>query len=281
MSKSNRVILITGATAGIGKAGALELGRRGWKVFFHARSAARGNPVLDELKKNVPTADFILVTGDLASLKEVKALADQVKSQTEKMDVLWNNAGLIMDERKVSADGWELTMAVNHLAPFVLTRELLPWVESAQGRIITTSSFANNFGTFNWDDWMDEKSKYASMRIYGKSKLANILFTRELAHRVASKGITAHCFHPGYVRTDFGKQRDAAGQESNILDWLKSLIMIDSETGADTGIFLADDPSVSKTNGKYWAKRKIRGTKGFVNDSNAVKLWDLSEKATT
>jgi len=281
MSNSNRVILITGASAGIGKAGALELGRRGWKVFVHARSAARGNPVLDELKKNAPNADLVLVTGDLASLEETKALADQVKSQTEKLDVLWNNAGLILDERKVSADGWELTMAVNHLAPFVLTRELLPLVEQAQGRIITTSSFANNFGTFNWDDWMDEKSKYNSMKIYGKSKLANILFTRELAHRVGPKGVTTYCFHPGFVSTDFGKQRGAARQESNMPGWLQSLIMIDSETGADTGIFLADDPSVTKTNGQYWATRKIRWTRRFNNDSNAAKLWELSEKATS
>jgi NAD(P)-dependent dehydrogenase (short-subunit alcohol dehydrogenase family) len=272
--------LITGATAGIGKAGALELGRRGWKVFVHARSAARGNPVLDELKKNAPSAEFVLVTGDMASLKEVNALADQVKSQAEKLDALWNNAGLILDKREVSADGWELTMAVNHLAPFVLTRELLPLVEVAQGRIITTSSFANNFGTFNWDDWMDEKNKFASMRIYGKSKLGNILFTRELAHRVGSKGITAHCFHPGYVRTEFGKQRDATDKESDIPDWLKSLIMIDSFAGADTGIFLAEDPSVKEINGKYWAKRKIRRTRFFDNDSNAAKLWELSEKAT-
>ena len=280
MNNSSKVILITGATAGIGKAGALELGRRGWKVFVHARSAARGNPVLDELKKNAPNAEFVLVTGDVGSLKEVKALADQVKAQTERLDVLWNNAGLILDERKVSADGWELTMAINHLAPFVLTRELLPLVESAHGRINTTSSFANNFGTFNWDDWMDEKSEYKSMKIYGKSKLANILFTRELARRVGSKGVTTHCFHPGFVRTDFGKQRGAVQQKSDMPGWLQSLIMIDAEAGANTGVFLADDPSVTKTNGKYWAKRKIRWTKGFDNDSNAAKLWELSEKAT-
>ena len=280
MSNSSKVILITGATAGIGKAGALELGRRGWKVFVHARSAERGNPVLDELKKNAPNAEFVLVTGDMASLKEVKALADQVKAQTEKLDVLWNNAGLILDERKTSPDGWELTMAINHLAPFVLTRELIPLVESVRGRIITTSSFANNFGTFNWDDWMDEKSEYKSMRIYGKSKLANILFTRELARRVESKGITAHCYHPGFVRTDFGKQRGATQQGSSMPGWLQSLIMIDAEAGADTGVFLADDPSVTKSNGKYWATRKIRWTKSFDNDSNAAKLWELSEKAT-
>jgi NAD(P)-dependent dehydrogenase (short-subunit alcohol dehydrogenase family) len=133
---------------------------------------------------------------------------------------------------------------------------------------------------------MDEKSKYSAMKIYGKSKLANILFTRELAHRVGSKGVTAHCFHPGFVRSDFGKQRDSAQQKPNVLaGWLQSLFQslfsIDPRAGADTGIFLADDPSATKTNGKYWIKRKIHSTKKFDNDSNAAKLWELSEKATS
>ncbi len=177
----SKTILITGASTGIGKAGALELGRRGWKVFVHARSEARGKPVLDELKQAAPNADFSLVTGDVSSMVEVKSLAEQVKAQTKTLDVLWNNAGLLMDERKVSVDGWEMTMAINHLAPFVLTRELLPLIEQTQGRIITTSSGAHQMGTFNWDDWMDEKSAYSSFKAYSKSKLANILFTRELA----------------------------------------------------------------------------------------------------
>ncbi len=278
----SKTILITGASTGIGKAGALELGRRGWKVFVHARSEARGKPVLDELKQAAPNADFSLVTGDVSSMAEVKSLAEQVKAQTKTLDVLWNNAGLLMDERKVSVDGWEMTMAINHLAPFVLTRELLPLIEQTQGRIITTSSGAHQMGTFNWDDWMDEKSAYSSFKAYSKSKLANILFTRELARRVTSKGITAHCFHPGLVSTDFGRQRGEDKQQGYIPGGLfRSLFMLDAQEGADTGIFLAEDPSAKNSNGKYWVKRKIRWTKGSVNDSNAAKLWDLSEKAVS
>ena len=278
----SKTIVITGASTGIGKAGALELGRRGWKVFVHARSEARGKPVLDELKQAAPNADFSLVTGDVSSMVEVKSLAEQVKAQTKTLDVLWNNAGLLMDERKVSVDGWEMTMAINHLAPFVLTRELLPLIEQTQGRIITTSSGAHQMGTFNWDDWMDEKSAYSSFKAYSKSKLANILFTRELARRVASKGITAHCFHPGLVSTDFGRQRGEDKQQGYIPGGLfRSLFMLDAQEGADTGIFLAEDPSAKNSNGKYWVKRKIRWTKGSVNDSNAAKLWDLSEKAVS
>ncbi|MBK9780856.1 MAG: SDR family NAD(P)-dependent oxidoreductase [Anaerolineales bacterium] len=112
----SKTILITGSSTGIGKAGALELGRRGWKVFVHARSTERGIPVLDELKQNAPNADFSLVTGDVSSMEQVKSLAKQVKEQTNTLDVLWNNAGLTLNERQVSVDGWEMTMAINHLA---------------------------------------------------------------------------------------------------------------------------------------------------------------------
>ncbi len=276
----NKTILITGASTGIGKAGALELGRRGWKVFIHARSAARGNPVLVELKQNAPDAIFVLVTGDVSAMAEVKSLAEQVKAQTKTLDVLWNNAGLMLDERRVSTDGWEMTMAINHIAPFVLTRELLPLIEQTQGRIITTSSGAYQMGRFNWDDWMDEKSKYSSFKAYSKSKLANILFTRELAQRVNAKGITAQCFHPGLVSTEFGRQRGEEKQKSFIPGGLfRSLFMLDPQAGADTGVFLAEDPSARNSNGDFWIKRRVRNTNRFVNDSDAAKLWRLSEEA--
>lgn len=128
---------------------------------------------------------------------------------------------------------------------------------------------------------MDEKSKYSSFKIYGKSKLANVLFTRELGYRVANKGVTAHCYHPGFVHTDFGKQtRGHASQRSIYPGWMENLFTIDSQAGADTGVFLAEDPSAKNSNGKYWFKRKVSRTKGFDNDKNAAKLWELSEKAT-
>ena len=137
-------------------------------------------------------------------------------------------------------------------------------------------------GSFNWDDWMDEKSAYSSFKAYSKSKLANILFTRELAQRVNAKGVTAHCFHPGLVSTDFGRQRGEVTQKGFIPGSLfRSLFMIDPQAGADTGIFLAEDPSAKNSNGKYWEKRKIRWTKLSVTDSNATKLWELSEKAVS
>lgn len=171
-------------------------------------------------------------------------------------------------------------MVVNHLAPFVLTRELLPLIERVHGRVITTSSGAYMSGRFNWEDWMDEKKPYSSFRMYSKSKLANILFTQELARRTASKGITAHCYHPGLVSSDFGKQRGEETQTFNVPGWLKPLIMIDSQAGADTGVFLAEDPSATQSNGEFWIKRKIRRTNRNVNEINSAKLWELSEKAT-
>lgn len=187
----------------------------------------------------------------------------------------------MLDEHKVSVDGWEMTMAINRLAPFVLTRELLPLIEQTQGRVITTSSGAYAMGRFNWDDWMDEKSTYNSFKAYSKSKLANILFTRELAHQIGAKGISAHCFHPGLVSTDFGRQRGGEKQKGYIPGSLfRSLFMLTPQAGADTAIYLAEDPSAKDSNGKYWAKRKVRNTTRNVNDLDASKLWELSEKAT-
>lgn len=279
MKIEKRTILITGSTTGIGKAGAFEFARRGWKVLLHARSATRGAPVLSELQSALPQAELSLVTGDFASLAEVTALAGQVKSQVQKLDVLWNNAGLVLNERKVGIDGWEMTMTINHLSSFLLTRELLPLIEQTQGRVITTSSGAYVMGRFNWSDWMDEKSRYNSFKAYSKSKLANILFTRELARQVEAKGITAHCYHPGMIRSDFGKPQRGAPTGANRSSWLDKIYWFSPKAGADTAVFLADEMTEKQPNGKFWVKRKIRKTNGQVNDENAQKLWQLSQQA--
>ncbi len=280
MKNEKRTILITGSTTGIGKAGALELAQRGWKVFLHARSAARGAPVLAELRSLLPDADLSLATGDFASLAEVTALAGQVKSQVQKLDVLWNNAGLMLNERKIGTDGWEMTMTINHLSTFLLTRELLPLIEQTQGRVITTSSGAYAMGKFDWSDWMDERSRYSSFKAYSKSKLANILFTRELARQVEAKGITAHCYHPGFIRSDFGKAQRGVSANSSRSSWPDKIYWFSPQAGADTAVFLADELTEKQPNGKFWIKRKIRKTNGNVNDENAKKLWELSEQAT-
>lgn len=270
-------ILITGSATGIGLAGAFHLGQRGWKVLLHARSEARGQSALDNLRQANPEGDYQLVTGDLASLDEVRALAVQVKRQLPRLDVLWNNAGLMVNERQTSADGWELQMAVNHLAPFVLTRELMPLLLNPGGRVITTSSAAHVAGKIRWNDLMDEGRKYNPFVTYSKTKLANILFTRELAHRYGADGLTAHCFHPGFVRTEFGKSREGAHKKT-FVDYL-TFAQISPETGCDTGVFLAETDLLPGPNGSYWSTRKVRRPAGEASSTNAALLWELSERA--
>ena len=279
MPPSKPVILITGASTGIGKAGAHLLAKHGWKVLLHARTVERGKPVVDELQRLTPEGEFDLVTGDLSSLEEVRGLAKQVKAHTPTLDVLWNNAGLTLQERIITMDGWEMQMAINHLAPFLLTHELLPMLEASRGRVITTSSGAHYGGKFNWTDWMDEKGRYSSFGVYSKTKLANVLFTQELARRYGSKGITAHCYHPGAVNSDFFRERGKTNPLSSFGTKLFTRFMLSNEDGADTGVFLAESPQAEESNGKYWAKRKIQTPSGQVTEENARKLWELSEEA--
>lgn len=272
-----KTILITGSATGIGLAGAFELGRRGWRVLIHARSEARGKPALESLQQADPAGFYELVTADLASLEAVKGLAAHVRHLVPRLDVLWNNAGLMVLDRQTSVDGWELQMAVNHLAPFVLTNELLPVLSGPGSKVITTSSAAHLAGRLRWDDWMDEGRPYSGFATYCKSKLANVLFTRELSRRQGASGLTAHCFHPGFVRTEFGKERTGHHQKT-FVDWL-SFAQISPERGCDTGVFLADTDLLPGPSGSYWSTRKVRKPHRAVNDENAARLWELSEKA--
>jgi len=270
-----KTILITGSATGIGLAAAFELGRKGWKVYIHARSEARGKPALESLRQADPAGEYALLSADLASFDEVRQLAARVRREVPKLEVLWNNAGLMVSERQNSADGWELQMAVNHLAPFLLTRELLPVLGT--GRVITTSSAAHLAGRFRWDDWMDEGKNYNGLFTYSKTKLANVLFTRELAARYGSSGLVAQCFHPGFVRTEFGKPRETAHKKT-FMDYL-AFAQISPQTGCDTGVFLADTDLLPGPNGSYWSERKVRKLGNSASAENAQRLWELSETA--
>jgi len=172
---SAKTVLITGATSGIGLAGAEALGRKGWRVLVHARTEARGQGALDVLRKAVPEGKFEVVTGDLGSLRSAADLATQVGAKVSALDALWNNAGGLQTSRQVSVDGLELQMAVNHLAPFALTVRLLPLLKAAPaGRIVATSSMAHLFAPGKIDDWFgDRPGKYRPMGVYDQSKLAN------------------------------------------------------------------------------------------------------------
>jgi NAD(P)-dependent dehydrogenase (short-subunit alcohol dehydrogenase family) len=273
-----KTVLITGSTSGIGLAGAEALARKGWRVLVHARSEARGRGALEGLQKAVPGGSFDLVTGDLASLKSVVGLADQVAAKVSALDVLWNNAGGMQTEARTSADGLELQMAVNHLAPFALTARLLPLVQAAPaGRVVATASMAHAFAPGLPDQWFaPPRGRYSPMGVYGTTKLANILFTRELQRRLSGTSVTAHCFHPGWVRTGFGS--GGQPQKWNLMSAASSLLALPPEQGADTGVFLTDDPQPVTAPGLYWIKRKPASVSKLVTDQAAQALWEQSER---
>ena len=272
-----KTVLITGSTSGIGLAGAEALARKGWRVLVHARSEERGAGALTRLRAAVPEGDFDLVTGDLASLKSVADLAQQVVRKTATLDALWNNAGGMQTQRLLSADGVELQMAVNHLAPFTLTSELLPLLRAAPtARVVATSSMAHAFARRPSPDWFaDRPDRYEAFGVYGKSKLANILFTQELQRRLAGSTVTAHAFHPGWVRTGFGS--GSTKQKASLFSVASTLLAIGPEKGCDTGVFLVEADSPVHTPGLYWDRRKPKKPAGSATLEAAADLWAQSE----
>jgi NAD(P)-dependent dehydrogenase (short-subunit alcohol dehydrogenase family) len=273
---SQKTVLITGATSGIGLAGAEALGRLGWRVLVHARNEARGQGALTLLRTVVPQGTFEVVTGDLSSLKSVLELAAQVAAKAPVLDALWNNAGGMQNLRQASADGVELQMAVNHLAAFALTTRLLPQLKAAPaGRVVATSSAAHHFSSSKTPDWFAARpGKYRPMGVYGQTKLANILFTQELSRRLVGSRVTAHAFHPGFVRTGFGSGGDPT--KKSVFE-MASFLALSPAQGADTGVFLVNDAQPLNQPGRYWTKRKPAKVSGKATAEAAALLWAQSE----
>lgn len=262
-----KTILITGATSGIGLEGARQLAARAWRVFVHARNEARGRVALAALG----TGRFELVYGDLSDLSQIGPLADQVKAATGRLDVLWNNAGMMATTGQTNPQGFELQWAINHLAPFVLTHRLLPLLTG--GRVVATSSLMHHLGRVPTGFTLGP-GKYNGWTTYGSTKLANILFVQELARR--NPGLEAHAFHPGYVRTEFGSTGPGTGNANSWLSWAQ----IPVEKGAATGVFLATEPRLEGS-GRYWSSLKVRRGSRQVHEANAARLWQLTESAVS
>ena len=274
---STRIAVVTGANSGIGKVTAAALLRKGFRVIATARSKERGEAALADWRREIPDAKVELVLCDLSDLDSVHAAAKEIASKVDRIHVLVNNAGGIIGERRTTKSGLEETFAGNHLGPFVLTRDLMPLLErGAPARIVNVASDAHKaVSDMRWDD-LQFANGYSSMKAYGQSKLANILFTRELARRLDPKKITANSVHPGVVRTRFGETG------SGLLRFGIALIrpfLIDEAKGADTSIWLATDPSMEGKSGGYYVKRKlVTPTRAAQSDEGAKRLWDLSEK---
>nr|MBA3611304.1 SDR family oxidoreductase [Rubrobacter sp.] len=269
-----KVVLLTGGTSGIGKAGAVALAAMGATVVVTGRSPERGAAAVAEIKAQSGNESVELMIADLSAQSEVRRLAAEFLERYERLDVLVNNAGLVSSKRTETPDGLETTFAINHLAPFLLTNLLLDRMqESGAGRIVTTSSEAQRWGRIDFDD-LQSKRKYGGMSVYGMTKLANVMFTRELAARLEGTGVTANCFHPGAVNTNFGQNNN--GPMTLLFRVFKPL-MRSPEQGADTLIWLASVPEVEGVSGKYFSDRKETSAPKIAYDPIALrKLWEMS-----
>jgi NAD(P)-dependent dehydrogenase (short-subunit alcohol dehydrogenase family) len=271
----DRVVLMTGATSGIGLAAAIALAGRGARLALVGRDPARTEVAARQVAA-AGGARPELLFADFGSLAAIRRLAADAEARLPRIDVLVNNAGALFTRRKLSADGFEMTWEINHLAPFLLTTLLLDRLrDDAPSRIITTSSVAHKGNQIPFDD-LDATAHYGAMRRYGETKLANILFTRELARRLAGSGVTANCFHPGFVATNFA--RNNGGLAALAMTLLKPVART-PQKGAETLVWLADAPEVSGISGGYFVDRKqVQPSAAARDDAAARRLWESSER---
>jgi retinol dehydrogenase 14 len=274
-----RTVVVTGGNSGIGKEAAVELAAMGAHVVVAARSRTKGEAAVAEIKSRASSDAVELADLDLASIASIHAFADKFLANHDRLDVLLNNAGLTLRKRAETADGFEMVFGVNHLGHFLLTSRLRErLIESAPARVVNVASDAHRFarGGLDFDDLMATK-RYRPFLVYARSKLANILFTRELARRLEGTGVIANCFHPGYIDSGFG--RNNQGFFASLMSMGSSLFARSPEQGADTLIWLATAPEAGQTSGEYFYNRKPRRTKGLARNSElAKKLWNYTEE---
>ena len=266
-----RVVVVTGGSAGIGAAAAVELGRRGTTVVPVGRDRRRLEAVAERAGRAAEP-----LTADFASLAEVRRLAGELLERHERIHALVNNAGLVMGRRELTEDGYEKTFAVNHLAPFLLTNLLLERMKaSAPARVVTTSSGAHHSGHIDLGDLHGERS-WSSWGAYGASKLANVLFTRELARRLEGSQVTANCLHPGVVRTSLERNM---GWPMRI-GWTHAKpIFASPKSGASTIVYLVGSLEVADTSGGYFASSRPARSSLEANDELiGEELWRASER---
>ena len=274
-----KVCLITGANRGIGKATALGLALRGATVIIHCRNRQLGETAREEIVAKTGNAAIEVMVADLASLEAVRRLAEAVQRRHATLHVLVNNAGLAKRRHTLTEDGFETTFAVNHLAPLLLTNLLLDILKgSAPARIVNLASMVHRWGRISFHDLMGQRH-YSMGRAYNQSKLANVLFTYELARRLDGTGVAANCVHPGMVVSDLG--REYTGFMGLIANKLWRPFMRCPEKGADTVIYLASSPDVAGVTGKYFANRRaVRSSRASHDPALAQRLWEVSERLT-
>ena len=276
-----KTVVVTGGNSGIGLETAAALATMGARVLVTARNADKGRAaVADITQRNDGHAQVQLVVFDLADLASVRRGAEEILEQAPRIDVLVNNAGLVLSERRETVDGYEATFAINHLGPFLFTNLLLDRMrESAPARVVNVASTAHASARkgIHFDD-LQSRQRYGGMRVYGQSKLANILFTLELARRLEGSAVTANSLHPGTVRTGYGADGDASGFLAFGLK-LSGPFFLTPAKGAQTSIYLASSPEVEGVSGQYFVKCKPVQPKPPARDAEAAhRLWRVSEE---
>jgi len=270
----DRVVIVTGANSGIGKMTALELARKGARVVMICRSRSKGEAAMAEIIAQSGSAQVELIIADFASLESVRRAADAFLKSHDRLHVLVNNAGLYMSERLLSQEGYEMTFAVNHLAPFLLTNLLLERLRaSAPARVVTVSSAAHMTGHIRFDD-LNATRGFSGFRAYGDSKLANVLFSNELARRLEGSAVTSNSLHPGVVASNFAS---GTGGLMGVFFSLARPFFSSPEQGAQTSIYLASAPEVAGVSGKYYANKRPQSSSAESKNRDVQRrLWDVS-----
>lgn len=273
-----KVALVTGATNGIGKVTARELARLGMTVVIVGRDPDKTRATVEELRRDSGNSRLEGLVADLGVQAQVRRLARDFRARHGRLDVLVNNAGALNGRRQETPDGIEVTWAVNHLAYFLLTTELQDLLTRTPGaRVVNVSSEAHRAGPLRWED-LEGKLRYSGWQSYSQSKLANVLFSRELARRLRTSGVRVNAVHPGFVASGFGK--NTPGWLSRVFTWAAPLARSEEE-GARTSIFVATSPTVAGLSGRYFSnEREVQPAPFALDDAAAARLWRLSEEMT-
>lgn len=276
---AEKICLVTGATSGIGKVTAQSLAKQGAKVIIVSRSKEKCASTVEEIKKLTANSEVDFIAADLTSQKEIHKLAKQFTGSYPRLDVLVNNAGGLFLSRELSPNNIEMTWALNHLNYFLLTNLLIDSLKASQAaRVVNVSSVAHENGNIDFENLQGEK-KYSGWGAYCQSKLANVLFTYELARKLSKTKITANALHPGVVGTNFGINNK--GLIGKLIQLYLKIFSISDKEGAETSIYLASSTEVQVVTGKYFIKKKQHNSKPISYDEGIAKrLWQLSKELT-
>ncbi len=275
-----KVCLVTGATAGIGKVTATSLAAQGAQLVVAGRNQQKAKDSVQQIIATTGNSSVDYLLADFSDLQQVREMAADFKARYPRLDVLVNNAGAFFNGRQDTPYGVEKTFLVNHLAPFLLTNLLLDTIQtSAPARIVNVSSDAHKYGSIDFDD-LAYHHKYSGMKGYARSKLANVLFTYELARRLDAEQVTVNALHPGHIATDIWKTNFKVIGPA--LKWVMSLFALTPEEGADNTIYLASSPEVEGVTGQYFVKREPADSAPLSYDEDiAHRLWEISAALTS